>query len=49
MASTEHLEVLKSPDWNQWRAGHPGITPDLTDISLVELDLSGRDLSGADL
>ena len=49
MANPEHLERLKTADWNGWRQTHPGTTPDLTDTKLEGLDLSGRNLAGADL
>ena len=49
MANPEHVELLKTADWNAWREEHPGVTPDFTDTVLSGLDLSGKNLSTADL
>ncbi|MGZ5382159.1 MAG: pentapeptide repeat-containing protein, partial [Thermoanaerobaculia bacterium] len=44
----EHLEHVQAPDWNEWRAERPSLTPDFTDARLHAVDLSGKNLSGAD-
>ncbi len=61
MANTKHLEIIKQgvAVWNQWRAEHPDIEPDLSDVDLSQLklmdinfsdtDLRRVDLGGADL
>ena len=51
MADQEHLDILKQGTevWNQWRAQHPGIRPDLIDANLSGTDLSGADLRGVNL
>lgn len=51
MANEGHLSVLKqgTASWNQWRASHPEIKPDLQDAPLAEVDLSGANLFEADL
>src|SRR5258708_5562292 len=53
MANQEHLARLQQgvEAWNQWRADHPEIEPDLTDVHWheIEFDLTGVNLSGADL
>ena len=30
MANPDHLKLLKTEKWNEWRAENPGTTPDLT-------------------
>ena len=40
MADSEHVELLKSPDWNAWRVEHPAVAPDLTGVNLSGLDAS---------
>ena len=55
MASKEHLKILMGGRslWQQWRAEHPEVTPDLKGASLngleVDFDLSGTNFPGADL
>ncbi len=51
MANQEHLDILNQgvEVWNQWRAQHPEIRPDLFVANLSETDLSGVDLRGANL
>src|SRR6266571_7499738 len=51
MANQQHLDLLKQgvEVWNQWRAQHPEIQPDLIDANLSETDLSGADLRGVNL
>lgn len=51
MANQHHLAILKQgvEVWNQWRAEHPEIRPDLIDANLSETDLSGADLRGVNL
>ena len=51
MAHEEHLNRLKQGawTWNQWRAEHPEIKPDVTDVDFSGADLSLADLSEADL
>jgi hypothetical protein len=52
MANEEHLaRLLEGVEaWNQWRAAHRSIRPDLTQAFLPSrLDLSGANLSRADL
>jgi hypothetical protein len=51
MANEEHLARLKQgvEAWNQWRAAHRDIRPDLRGASLNDKNLSGANLSRADL
>lgn len=51
MASEVHLAVFGQGAyaWNAWRSSEPAILPDLSDISTVQLDLSGFDLSHTNL
>jgi Pentapeptide repeats (8 copies) len=51
MANEEHLARLNEgvEAWNQWRARHPDIKPDLRRVGLNEKHLSGANLSQADL
>ena len=49
MANPEHLRLVLSNDWNDWRNRNPGVTPDLTGADLSGKDVSGRDLRRADL
>lgn len=46
MANPEHLKILKQGGgvWNKWRLDHIGLRP-----NLIEADLSGTDLRGANL
>src|SRR3974377_1057995 len=44
----EHLELLQKPEWNEWRAARPALTPDFTDMRLHGVDLSGKNVAGAD-
>lgn len=41
MANQEHLGHLKqrAAHWNQWRQGHPYITPGLHYLDLIKTDL----------
>ncbi len=47
----EYLDILNQgvDVWNQWKAQHQEIRPDLIDANLSETDLSGADLRGANL
>jgi uncharacterized protein YjbI with pentapeptide repeats len=51
MGEETHLAALKQGRgaWNEWRARHAYILPDLANASLRGLDLAKADLSGADL
>ncbi|MBW4458734.1 MAG: pentapeptide repeat-containing protein [Nodosilinea sp. WJT8-NPBG4] len=56
MANSEHFSILKAGKtiWNQWRSGNVEIDPDLSDINLEGLNLTGRNFycvnfSGAQL
>ena len=51
MANQEHLDLLKKGEqaWNRWRQQFPEIQPDLSEVSLGFDDLSGANLSRADL
>lgn len=51
MANAEHLAILRQgvAAWNQWRAEHPDVRPDLSGASLSGADLPKWDLAGADL
>ncbi len=44
MANAEHLQRIRSGEWNRWRAENPSAIPDL-----VGADLDGADLAGIDL
>ncbi|MEO6001347.1 MAG: pentapeptide repeat-containing protein [Chitinophagaceae bacterium] len=49
MGNTKYAEILKKgeKEWNEWRAGNPGIEIDLGSANLACADLSGFDLSNA--
>ena len=51
MANEEHLAILKKgvAAWNEWRAQHPDIGPDLSVANLYRERLIGAHLDGADL
>ena len=51
MADKMQLEMVKSGvnAWNEWRAAHADVRPELSGAHLHGLDLMGIDLSGADL
>jgi uncharacterized protein YjbI with pentapeptide repeats len=51
MANKDHLERLTSrfSDWNEWRAKHPDIVPDLFRADLEGKLLIGMNLSGANM
>ena len=51
MANKNQLEVLKNGvnAWNEWRAGHVGVRPDLTAAHLLGLDLMGANFAQVDL
>lgn len=51
MANREHLITLKKGAnvWNQWRKNHPDAKPDLSDVLLRGVSLSGANLSHANL
>ena len=51
MADREHLAILKQgvAAWNQWRAEHPDVRPNLVKANLSGADLRGADLTWADL
>ncbi len=51
MMFLDHLECLRHdvPTWNQWRAQHQEILPDLAETDLSNLSLRGADLHAANL
>ena len=51
MADETHLAALNRgvDAWNEWRAAHAKIRPDLSNASLRGLDLAKADLPAADL
>ena len=49
MANPEHLRLVLTPEWNEWRATNAGVTPDLTNADLAGKDVSGKDLRRADM
>jgi uncharacterized protein YjbI with pentapeptide repeats len=51
MADQAHLAVLKQgvEAWNEWRAAHADIRPDLSNVSLRGFDLAAAELARADL
>jgi uncharacterized protein YjbI with pentapeptide repeats len=51
MADDTHLAVLMQgvDAWNEWRAAHADIRPDLSNASLRGLDLAKVDLAGSNL
>jgi len=51
MANDEHLEILEQgvSVWNEWRIKYPEIEPDLANVTLRDIDLSGADFHGANL
>ena len=49
MANPEHLRLVVTPEWNEWRSQSSGVTPDLTNADLSGRDLSGKDLRRADM
>ena len=49
MANPEHLNQLRSGSWNEWRAAHPTLAPDLIDAQLAGADLRGLNLTKAHL
>jgi TIR domain/Pentapeptide repeats (8 copies) len=51
MANEEHLARLKQgvKVWNQWRAAHPDIQPNLHGVDLSQADLRGANLQEAEL
>ena len=51
MADKAQLDILmQGPGaWNEWRAGHAGVKPDLVHARLCGLDLARVDLAEADL
>jgi hypothetical protein len=52
VANRKHFEILNkgAEAWNEWRRQNPKIRPNLAkEILLLNVDLSGADLSGADL
>jgi uncharacterized protein YjbI with pentapeptide repeats len=46
---TEHVDILRRgvDVWNQWRALHPEVLPDLGDAELGAVDLSGANFANA--
>src|SRR4051812_38029057 len=50
MANKEQLEILKRDvdEWNDWRADHPDVRPDLSGMDLENADLVMANLSEAD-
>jgi uncharacterized protein YjbI with pentapeptide repeats len=51
MANQEHLKILQQGTavWNEWRAQHPEIRPDLSDAKLSDAKLRDANLSFANL
>src|SRR5258708_36923842 len=51
MANQEHLKILQQGTavWNEWRAQHPEIRPDLSDAKLTDAKLRDANLSFANL
>ena len=51
MSKPEHLKILLkgTKAWNKWRKKNRGVSPNLYDAELVEVDLQGANLSQADL
>jgi hypothetical protein len=52
MANPEHLKLIRTSsihEWNEWRELNPDIKPSLNEINLEGKDLSGANLSWADL
>ena len=51
MSSSEQVEILLlgTEAWNQWRSAHSKIRPQLQEVQVEWLDLSGADLHDADL
>ena len=51
MADKEHVEILKqgADVWNSWREKNPEVKPDLSQLKLINADLSRANLNGADL
>src|SRR6266436_3814269 len=51
MPDKAHLTILKQGvgAWNEWRAAHPEIRPELANAHLYGLDLVNANLAGADL
>jgi uncharacterized protein YjbI with pentapeptide repeats len=51
MPDKAHLTILKQGvgAWNEWRAAHPEIRPELANAHLYGLDLVDANLAGADL
>ncbi len=51
MVNSQHLTILKQGTnaWNRWRSNNPTIQPDLQMANLFESNLSGTNLSGANL
>ena len=49
MANQEYVDILKQgvETWNQWRAEHPDIKPDLRGASLGKASLGGANLRNA--
>jgi len=48
---TDYLAILASgsESWNAWRHAHPAVVPDLGQLSLRDLDLTGANLTDTDL
>jgi uncharacterized protein YjbI with pentapeptide repeats len=51
MADKEHVEILKqgAEVWNSWREKNPEVKPDLSQVKLINADLSRANLDGVDL
>ena len=51
MSEKTHLALLKHgvSGWNEWRAAHADIRPELSGSGLCGLDLANANLAGADL
>ena len=44
MANPDHLNQLRTGNWDEWRAANPTVAPDLIDAELAGHDLHGLNL-----
>jgi len=51
MSIATHIEILElgTEAWNEWRAAHPDVQPQLEDVDLSDADLVGANLAEANL
>jgi Pentapeptide repeats (8 copies) len=42
MANPEHVKLVQQKDWNNWRADHPDVIPNLSGADLSRYDLPNR-------